>query len=225
MTTEHVERVLRALHISGRRLVKMGERWGVLGPEGRRRKPRLTLEADEVDKLAREGAIVAADAETYLLCGVNPEPQHHVSPWAFIAAGLRRSANSNGIGFAALAIKARRGEGPLTLRHVNAGLQLIADAERRENTDRITMDWDAGPVDRQRRGGRAGGLRGMAIDAARRLRRARRMTDPQRWEMAWALCVEAVPLRTLRQRFGLGQRNAGEAFAAAMEAVANAYER
>ncbi|MFT3725387.1 MAG: hypothetical protein QM773_17595 [Hyphomonadaceae bacterium] len=100
-----------------------------------------------------------------------------------------------------------------------------ADAERGANAGRITMDWEAGPADRQKRSGRTHALQGKAVDAARRLKRARAMTDPVQWSIAWALCVDAQPLRALRRRFGLGHRNAGSAFEAAMEAVANAYER
>lgn len=223
--TEHVARVLRALRISGRRLVKTGERWGVIGGEDRRRKARLLLEHEEVEQLARQGLVVALDAETYVLGGVTVAESLDVEPWAFVAAGVRQSSVQRGFGFAALALQARKGVGPLTLRHVQAGLRLISEAESSANADRVTMDWDAGPVDRQRRSGKAGGLRGIAIDAARRLRRARAMTDPVQWSIAWALCVDGQTLRALRRRFGLGQKVAGAAFAAAMEALANAYER
>ena len=223
--TEHVERVLRALKISGRRLVKTGERWGVIGSEDRRRKARLPLQREDVEQLAREGAIVALDAQTYVLGGVTVAEPLNVEPWAFVAAGLRQTSVRRGFGFAALALQARRGVGPLTLRHVQAGLQLIADVESSANTDRITMDWDAGPVDRQRRAGKAGGLHGIAVDAARRLRHARAMMDPVQWSIAWALCVDGQPSRAVRRRFGLGHRNSGVALAEAMEAVANAYER
>lgn len=51
------------------------------------------------------------------------------------------------------------------------------------------------------------------------------MTDPVQWSLAWALCVDGQPLRTLRRRFGLGKRISRAAFATAMEAIANAYER
>jgi hypothetical protein len=223
--TEHVARVLRALRISGRRLVKRGERWGVIGGVDRRRKSRLPLEREEVQQLARESAIVALDAETYVLGGVTVTEPLDVEPWAFVAAGVRQASGQRGFGFAALALQARKGVGRLTLRHVQAGLRLISDAESSANADRVTMDWDAGLVDRQARSGRTGGLRGIAIDAARRLQRARAMTDPVQWSIAWALCVDGQPLRAVRRRFGLGQKIAGVAFAAAMEALANAYER
>lgn len=222
--TRHVERVLRALKISGRRLVKTGERWGVIGGEDRRRKARLQLEREEVEQLAREGAIVALDAQTFGLEGVTVAEPLDVDPWAFVAAGLRQTSVRRGFGFAALALQARRGVGPLTLRHVQAGLRLISDVEGSANADRVTMDWDAGPVDRQRRSGKAGGLRGIAVDASRRLRHARGMMDPVQWSVAWALCVDGQSMRVVKRRFGLGQRNSGRAFAAAMEALANAYE-
>lgn len=223
--TPHIERVLRALRISGRRLVKRDERWGVLGGADGRQKIRLPLEREEVEQLASEGAIVALDTETYVLGGVTAKEPLDVEPWAFVAAGVRGTSLQRAFGFSGLALQARRGMGPLTLRHVQAGLRLIADAERGANAGCITMEWDAGPVDRQKRSGSAVGLQGMAVDAMRRLRRARAMTDPVQWSLAWALCVDGQPLRTLQRRFGLGKRISGAAFAAAMEAIANAYER
>ncbi len=221
---EHVERVLRALKISGRRLVKTGERWGVLCGADRRGKARLLLEREDMEQLARKGAIIALDKQTYVLGGVSVAEPLNVEPRAFVAAGVRQTSVQRGFGFAALALQARKSQGPLALRHVQAGLRLISDVETSANADRITMDWDAGPVDRQRRSGKAGGRRGIAVDASRRLRHARAMMDPVQWSIAWALCVDGQPLRAVIRRFGLGQRNSGVAFAAAMEALATAYE-
>ena len=178
-----------------------------------------------MEQLASERAIVALDAETYVLGGVTAKEPLDVEPWAFVAAGARGTSLQRAFGFSALTLQARKGMGPPTLRHVQAGLRLISDAERSANVDRVTMDWDAGPVDRRKRSGITGGLQGMAVDAARRLRRARAMMDPVQWSLAWVLCADGQPLRALRRRFGLGQRISGAAFAAAMEAIANAYER
>lgn len=223
--TDHVGRVLRALRISGRRLARFGDRWSVVAGGDRRKKGRLPLEREDVEKLEREGAIVAVDADSYVLADTAIEPAPQIEPWAFIAAGVRRQSDLKGYGFAALALQARREEGPVTLRQIRAGMRLITDVEQSENVDRVTTDWDAGPADKQKRSGRSGGLKGMAIDAARSVRRARAMCDPLHWALAWALCVEGQPLRKVRQRFGLSQRVIHAKLADALEALANAYER
>ena len=107
------------------------------------------------------------------------------------------------------------------MRHVQAGLRLIADTERRDTSHGLTMDWDSGPVDRQRRGGR----RGTAAYAAQRLQRVRALMSANAWALVWAVCVEAVSLRGVRERFEIGRRRAGKAVAEALEAAALAYDR
>lgn len=222
---EHIERALRALRISGRRLVKISAGWSVMSSVDRRRRARLALTDDEVAQLAGEAKLRATGDGVYVLADVRIEPPPQIEPWAFIVAGKRRTAKHAGIGFVALAIKARKGEGPLTMRHVQAGLKLIADAERRDTSHGLTMDWDAGPVDRQRRGGTAGGLRGTAAQAARRLRRVRGLMGANTWALAWAVCVEAMSLRGVSERFAIGTRRVGDAVADALEAAALAYDR
>ncbi len=219
--TEYVERVLRALRMSGRMLVKTGERWSVMTGGDRRRRVRLPLTHEEVEMLALDGVIIAVDADAYVPFGLSSEPLEHVEPSVFIAAGMRQHARRQGFGFAALALRARREEGALTMRHIQAGLQLIADAEQRHNADQATMNRDALRASQRRPDGR----RGLASDAARRLRRVKVLTDPLHWSMAWMLCVEGASLRAARMRFGLRPRSACAAFTAALEAVASAYER
>ena len=221
---EYVERVVRALRISGRRLVKTRTGWSVIIGEDRRCRPRLLLDEAEVERLTGDGKLIAADEETYVLADVRIEPPPVVEPWAFILSGKRKAARAAGLGFTALAVRARKGLGPPTMRHVQAGLRLITDVERSDTSRGLTMDWASGPVDRQRRSGGAGGLQGMAQQAARRVRRVRALTGADTWGLAWALCVEATSLRVLRVRFGLGHREVGRAVAAALEALALAYE-
>lgn len=221
---EHVERAMRALQISGRRLVKISAGWSVMSGVDRRRWARLVLEDQEVERLAGEGRLTLANEDAYVLADVRVEPAPQIEPWAFMIAGKRQTARSAGIGFAALAIRARKGEGPLTIRHVKAGLRLIADAERRDTSKGLTMDWDAGPVDRQRRGGTSGGRRGAAAPAAQRLRRLRALMTANAWALVWAVCIEAASLRGLKERFALSHRTVGKAVAVALEAVALAYE-
>ena len=222
---EYVERAMRALSISGHLLIRLrAPGWGVMRGVDRRLRARFVLEDSEVKRLIAEGRLVAAGKDICTLTDVRVEPEPLIEPWAFIAAGRRDITRSTGVGFAAMATAARKGQGHLTMRHVQAGLRLIADAERRDTSKGLTMDWDAGPVDRQKRGGTSGGRQGSAAEAARRLRRLRGLMQPNAWALVWAVCIEATSLRGLRARFALSHRTAGKAVAAALEAVALAYE-
>jgi len=224
-----VARALRALAITGRRLFRMSDgRWGVLGNGDRRRKPLVMLAADTVEQLAREGKLMPSDEETFVLTGASAAPVWPPPPprAVFLAACARRPGRTNGgIGFAGLAMQAREGRGPLSLRHVQAGLRLAADAERAAGDPRLTMNWDAGPVTRQRRAGVAGGQIGSAHAATRLLRRLRAKMDEETWRMAWGLCVDAETLRTIRSRFSIAQGDLHTRIAEALERLAAAYDR
>lgn len=219
-----LDRIVRALRISGRRLLKLKSGWGVMSSADRRHRPRLVVEAEDVELLARDGTIRAIDEDAYVLADVSVASRPEMQPWAFIAQGVRRNARNAVGGFASLAVKARRGEGPLTMRHVQAGMRLITDAELRENSGGLTMNWDAGPVDRQRRSASAGGMKVGASAAAKRLRRARETMDERQWAIVQVLCIGGLSVRKICQQFTLGQGKATLAIAGAMEALAAAYE-
>ncbi len=221
---ERLDRAVRALRISGRRLLKLKTGWGVMSGVDRRCRPRLMVEAEDVERLAREGSIKAVDDGVYVLADVDVLAAPAQEPWAFIAAGIQRSVRNAGGGFTTLATNARRGEGPLTMRHVQAGVRLVADAELQENSGGLTMDWDAGPVDRQRRSAPAGGPKVSATGAAKRLRRVREAMDQRQWRIVYVLCVGGLSLRRMRTQFALGQGKAAGVIAEAMEALATAYE-
>lgn len=222
---EYVERAMRALSISGHLLIRLrAPGWGVMRGVDRRLRARFVLEDGEVKRLIAEGRLVAAGKDICTLTDVRVEPEPLIEPWAFIAAGRRDITRSTGVGFAAMATAARKGQGHLTMRHVQAGLRLIADAERRDTSKGLTMDWDSGPVDRQRRSGVAGGFIGGAAQAAKRLRRVRSLVSAEVWKLAWAVCVDAIPLRSVSGRFELGQREVKPAVARALEAIALAYD-
>jgi hypothetical protein len=123
-----------------------------------------------------------------------------------------------------MAMLARRGRGPLSLRQVQAGLRLIADAERAAADSRVTMNWDAEPVTRQKRGGSDGGRRGDAKLTARFLDRLRAKLGDETWRLLWALCVDGESLKALKKRFAIGQRDAHARVAEALERLAEAYE-
>lgn len=223
-----VARALRALAITGRRLFRLSDgRWGVLGHGDRRRRPLATLAAESVEQLARAGKLTPSDEETFVLAGASAAPAWPPPPprAVFLAACARRPGRTNGgVGFAGLAMQARKGRGPLLLRHVQAGLRLVADAERASADPRVTMNWDAGPVTRQRRAGVAGGQTGSALAATRRLRRLRARMDDEAWRIVWALCVDADTLRAVRARFAIAQRDLHARIAEALEKLAAAYE-
>ena len=221
---DYIESAMRALAISGRQLVRLKAGWGVIRGMDRRVGARFVLDDGEVARLVAQGKLTAAGEDIRVLTDVRTEPLPMVEPWAFIAAGRRDVARATGVGFTALATAARKGEGPLSMRHVQAGLQLIADVERRDTSKGLTMDWDSGPVDRQKRSGVAGGFRGSAAEAARRLRRVKALVTDDKWKLAWAVCVDAVSLVGLQQRFRLGLREVKPAVAAALEAIALAYD-
>jgi len=221
---DYVEGAMRALTISGRQLVKLRAGWGVIRGMDRRVGARFVLEDGEVARLVAQGRLAAAGDDVRVLTDVRFEPPPPIEPWAFIAAGRRDVARATGMGFAALATAARKGLGPLSMRHVNAGLRLIADVERRDTSKGLTMDWDAGPVDRQKRSGVAGGFLGNAAEAAKRLRRVKSLAPEDHWKLAWAVCVDAMSLVELQKRFRLGKREVKPAVAAALEAIAVAYD-
>lgn len=221
----HVERALRALDLSGRKLVRTREGWSVLLSADRRRRGRMLLTDAEVASLTERGVLRACEPDVYVLADVVVQPRPQIEPWAFIVATRREGARHGGRGFSALAWRARKGEGPLTMRHVEAGLRLIKDVEQRETSRGLTMDWDAGPVDRQRRSGTSGGFRGLAAKASERVRRLRRHMSVDGFSLAWALCVEAMPLRTLSARFGISKRHIEAVVAEALEEIAQAYDR
>jgi len=222
---EYVERALRALSLSGRRLVRTRVGWSVLMSSDRRRRGRLVLTDAEVAALVEGERLRECEADMYALADMVVKPRPVIEPWAFMVATRRDNARQQGRGFTALAWRARKGEGPLTMRHVEAGLRLIKDVEQRESSRGLTMDWDAGPVDRQRRSGTSGGFRGIAAKASERVRRVRRQMSVDGFNLVWALCVEALPLRTLAARFRISKRAIEEVVAEALEEVALAYER
>lgn len=220
-------RLLTMLRISGRRLVEIRPgAWAVLGRADRRARRLLSADADTVNRLLTEGKLRRNhDGSCILADGVIAPPPPSLSASAFIAAGLPRRNGAAAKGFLGLAVLARRGRGPLNMRQVKAGLQLIADAERESNSKGLTMNWDAGPADAHRRGPTRGGQSAIAASAAARLKRVRGLTGEDAWRLAWMACVEGATLQSIKAQMALSQRALGLALARAFENLANAYER
>lgn len=224
---ELAERLLVALRISGRRLVELRPgAWAVLARDDRRARRLMTVDGETVTRLlcdqklrhTGDGACVLADGVL-----VAPPPSQSVS--ALIAAGRPRRNGEPAKGFLGLAVLARRGSGPLSMRQVNAGLRLIADAEREHNSSGLTMNWGAGPTDKRARGPQRGGQTSSAANASAQIKRVRALAGEDAWQLTWLACIEGAMLRTLKERTGLSQRAAGLALSRALEQLANAYER
>ena len=230
MSDETDKRVVRALRISGRRLVLLGdEMWAVLGAMDRRMRPVLRVDGETVMRLVAAGEIVAAGEQAWVLrpdvaAPVQPSGQSQAQ-WIFTATGVRRPGERmRGFGFVGMARQAREGGGPISLRHAQAGLRLIADAERAAADARLTMDWNAGPTTKQRRGASGGGRASDALAAAQLLRRLRRRIGEDVWRMVWALCVDGETLNAMMQRFAVTQKLIKARVAEALETLAVAYE-
>lgn len=224
-----VARAIRALSISGRRLLKGRDgSWGVFATRDRRRRPLARIDAEAVGRLSREGHLVETSEGSLVLADAQDVREAApVTPprWVYVAASARRpGARSGGVGFAGLAMLANQGRGPLLLRHVQAGLRLVGDAERASADMRLTMNWDAGPVTRHRRSGVEGGATGDAQRAIRELQALRERTGEQVWRLLWALCVDGESLRAVQRRCGLKSRETQAAVVGALEALANAYD-
>lgn len=226
-TRDIAARLLSTLRISGRRVVEMEPgAWAVLGRPDRRTRRLLSVDGATITRLLAERKLdLTADGACVLAEGVIAPPPPSASAYAFIAAGRPRRNGAPAKGFLGLAVLARRGRGPLNLRQVKAGLQLIADAEQEANSKGLTMNWDAGPADKLRRGPRRGGQPAAGASATARLKRVRGLAGESSWRLAWLACVEGATLGAIKTQMGLGQRALGAALARALEDIANAYER
>jgi hypothetical protein len=221
---EALARARRALRASGRRLMQLGDGgWAVTIGGDRRRRALATLKPGEGRALVDGGEVMPAEGGGYVLVGAEVATDVPMSgPSVFIAAGLHRS-RSAGAGFAGLARRAGEGDAALSLRQAQAGLRLIADAERAARTPGLTMDWSATPASRVRRGARGGGWGAAAREAALRIARLK-AADARGFALAWAACVDGVSLARLDQRFGLAKRSAAGKLAEALEGIAAGYD-
>jgi len=220
-------RVLSALRISGRRLIEVQTgSWALMARADRRSRPLLIVDGETVARLIADHSLrLTEDGACVLSDGVMVAPGPSLSFWALIAAGKKRRETDSLKGFVGLAVLARRGAGPLNMRQVKAGMKLVADAELEANSAGLTMNWDAGPSDRHRRGPQRGGQAATSADASIRLRRVRGLVGDTAWKLVWTACVDGVSLKELKTRTGLGQRTLGPALARALDQLANAYER
>jgi hypothetical protein len=228
---QRVERITRVLGVSGRRLVESSEGWVVIAGTDRRRRPLLKLAPDEVARSIAEQRITPTKGGGFVIPATrdgigdgSPGDQEEpaAGPWVYERLSAPRP---KGRGFAALAQQAFRAEGPLTMRQASAGLQLIEDAEQASRDPGLTMNWDAGPADKKRRGPGAPPASRASVAATGRIRRVRealasRETD---FPLLWAACVQQLSLQGLQRRFNFTRRALGPALEGALERLADAY--
>jgi hypothetical protein len=233
-SADALARARRALQASGRRLMQLGDGgWAVVIGGDRRRRALATLKPNDGRALVDRGEVQPAEGGGYVLVGAptandaqapdlaTPGPPMP-GPSVFIAAGLLRS-RTGGAGFTGLARRAGEGDAALSLRQAQAGLRLIADAERAARTPGLTMDWTATPASRVRRGGRGGGLGAASREAATRIARLK-AADAKGFALAWAACVGGASLVSLERRFNLAKRSAAGKLAEALEMIAAGYD-
>ena len=229
---QRVERIMRVLGVSGRRLVESSEGWVVIAGTDRRRRPLLKLAAEEVARSIAEQRITPTKGGGFVIPSTrygigagssDDQEEPAAGPWVYERLSAPRP---KGRGFAALAQQAFRAEGPLTMRQASAGLQLVEDAEQASRDPGLTMNWDAGPADKKRRGPGAPPASRNAIAASGRIRRVREVMASHETDfpLLWAACVQQLSLQGLQRRFNYTRRAVWPALEAALERLADAYD-
>jgi hypothetical protein len=219
-----VDRLIRVLSVSGRRLVECDGVWRVLPRGDRRLKPLMTLCAEDLARFKLDGVLVPT-ANGYVLATENSaerEVSPGAGPWVFEAIGVRAS-NAGRRGFARLAEMARHGRGALTLRQALAGLRLIEDAEQAARDVLLTMNWDAVPADKNARSG-GGRPSSPARRAAKRIECIRAALGERDFNFVYAACVQRVHFKVLESRFGLKRLESRKWLPEALEKVADVYD-
>jgi hypothetical protein len=227
-----LDRALRALRVSGRRLVQRKGRWEIRA-DGRSA-PVAVIKDQAVALLLADGKLAPAEGGGYVLTAAaveevtaaDAEAAPSAGPWIFTVAGRPRRGASRG--FAGLAKRVLAHEGPLTLRQATAGLKLIADAEQSGRDFGLTMNWDARPVDRRRSSSSSNGKGPARLRAARqaerRIRRARARLGDQKFALLWSACIDQDSLSRLEQCHRLPRHGAAGALAEALELLAAVYD-
>ncbi|HEV7689965.1 MAG TPA: DUF6456 domain-containing protein [Hyphomonadaceae bacterium] len=203
-----LRRALRQMRRSGRRLVRWQEGWRVMHGGG----VVAELTVEEGAFLMAEHHVVDAAGGGMVLAAaqvVEADAAPDVAPvsgaWVFEAAG-KHIAKGTGRGFDRLARRASEGEGPLTLRHIAAGLRLIADAESAARLPGMTMDWSGMPAEKRKGRGGGGAVSPSARDATRRVEKIRAALGDEAFDVLWALCILRRPMPKLAAQLGVPTR-------------------
>lgn len=114
--------------------------------------------------------------------------------------------------------------GKLNRRQFDAGEQLRSDWERGGLASKVTMQWDAAPVGRQRggSGGRAE-LLGSQIDARRRFEGAVQAVGPGLSEILWRIVCSGEGMREAETALGWPARAGKVVLCLALDRVADFY--
>ena len=220
-----LRRALRQLRRSGRRLVRWQDGWrvmhnhGVVAELSVEEGAFLTAEHHVIE--AQGGGMVLASAQ---LVEEDAAPDVAASgAWVFEVAGnhIRRA---NYRGFERLAKRASEGEGPLTLRHVAAGLRLIADAECAARLPGMTMNWSGLPADKRKDRGVTGAISPSARQAARRIEKVREALGREAFDVIWALCILRRSAQKLAAGLGITPRLLNQRLTEMFEVMAGVYD-
>jgi hypothetical protein len=221
-----LRRALRQMRRSGRRLVRWQEGWRVMHNHG----VVAELSVEEGAFLMAEHHVVDAEGGGMVLTAaqvVEEDAAPDVAPvsgaWVFEAAG-KHIAKGRGRGFDRLARRASEGEGPLTLRHIAAGMRLIADAESAERLPGMTMDWSGMPAEKRRGRGSDGALSPSARDASRRLEKIRAAMGREAFDVVWALCILRRPMPKLAAQLDVPMRQLNRRLPEMFEVMAGVYD-
>ena len=221
-----LRRALRQMRRSGRRLVRWQEGWRVMHNHG----VVAELTVEEGAYLMAEHHVVDAEGGGMVLTAaqvVEEDAAPDMAPvsgaWVFEAAGYpaRRGA---GRGFDRLAKRASEGEGPLTLRHIAAGLRLIADAESAARLPGMTMDWSGMPAEKRKGRGGGGALSPSARDASRRVEKIRAALGSEAFDVVWALCILRRPVPRLAAQLGVSMRQLNRRLPEMFDVMAGVYD-
>jgi hypothetical protein len=114
--------------------------------------------------------------------------------------------------------------GKLTRRQFDAGEQLRSDWERGGLAAKVTMQWDAAPVGRQRAGsgGRAD-LLGSQIDARRRFDAAVEAAGPGLSDILWRVVCSGEGMRAAETALGWPARAGKVVLCLALDRIADYY--
>jgi hypothetical protein len=220
-----LRRALRQLRRSARRLVRWQDGWRVMHNHC----VVAVLSVEEGALLAAEHHVVEAAGGGMVLAAAQVVEQDAApdvrasGAWVFDAAG-KNVPRGAGRSFDRLAQRASEGEGPLTLRHVAAGLRLIADAEFAMRLPGMTMDWSGLPADKCKSWRGFGSRSAKARDAARRIERICKALGRESFDVIWALCILRRPIPKLAALLGVSVRQLNRRLPEMFEVMAGVYD-
>ncbi|WP_296817655.1 DUF6456 domain-containing protein [Brevundimonas sp.] len=207
-------------------LDRTGETWLVRVAADRRRRPVLRLDREAMLRLKREPGLLPRGAGGWVLAGAAGEvaPGRLVEQVGEAMVDGRRTPVLANRGESPIAWLARR-KGPdgrpwLSPAEVMAAERLREDFERAGVVGRLTMDWEAGPRDRQALGPAAAPKGGAA---RRRVQAALEAVGPGLREMLEEVCLGGSALQAAERALGLPARSGRIRLTLALQRLARHY--